>query len=1315
MKPQTKTAQESRWGWVRAIVCLGGLCLASLLLFASPGRAAVVTDRPLLFSFDGSDSSAGRFQKPYKIAIDNSTGAVYVSEDNNAGGSVVSRFNADGTAANFSATGASSLTEVSGSPFTNGLAIAVDNSGGPNDGELFVSQFSDTRVMAFGSCGSLLWQIPHASIPVDNIGDVAFDASGHPWLVNFGGTESSPQVFRYENTTRPNCSPGIAPDQDDSFLLKPQPSGGVIDFDANGNAYLSRSGEIQKFAGANLESAPSTLDLSGAHDVYADQLSPGGHVFTSHKSSFNEYDSSGALVGTFGTSAVDAGQGIAYNPTLDRVYLADEGQHDVEVFGPPVTGTVPDPAIEASGEVGIGRATFHGTINPQSVANAYYFEWSADFGESSGLQNVSRSPLQSLPEDGVVHPVSFKTTELHGNANYRVRLVAVNTVNGLRSASAFDEFKTSKAATLPTVTIDNPSAITTTSAKVTGTINPHEDAVSWKVQKSPDPACASGFSDEATQTLFGGETSTPAPVEFELKGLLPTEHYCARINATNSAGTTTTVTKEFATLAVPPDEAGAAFAAPRLDTSARLNAFVNPQGHADLTYHFEWSEDGVNWTALPDEVSGEDARKQIVIGEELGGLKPDTTYHYRLGKLENEAGPAVSLGQERIFKTRAAAEVQPPSSCPNEDVRNAQHTASYLGRCRGIELVSKPDKGNQHARAEVLTRTSPLRADGNAAVWNVLGGAPGGNSGAGATFLSRRTGPSEAAPNGWESRSLVPPGAEQIGEAEAGGYFPYTMTPDFSSFVFNVGKTAFLEGHAIAQVDADGTQTPLKDYANEINPLDAPDLSNDGRHVFLIDQDSSHQLQDLGSGTPETVSIMPDGQPNECGLDPSQRNDSFIGGGGPNAGEAAARLWRPGYHMVAVTNGARVYFQVNPNADERGAGVTCETALYGIYERNRETGQTFLVDPGEGESPNFIRATPDGREAFFLTSSKLDPADANSDPDVYRWSEASGESTCLTCVVPDADISTQFRRGVLVSDDLSHVYFESTKRLVPDLGGAGDHNVYVLSGGKISFVTDPPGGSLGSLKEALLSGDGNVLVFGALAGPSMTTDPIAPSCEDALGHAQACHELYRYENHDDSLECLSCAHNGPTEFSFGSPTGTGVNDFAMSADGSTVAFATVQTLTQQDVNGFVDIYEWRDGVRSLLTNGVDTFQTGIVAAPQVMGVSADGSNVLFSVVDPGLTGFEQDGLAGLYDARIDGGFTPPTPPVHCAEDSCQGSLVPAPTMVQPASADFAGRGNLGKEGGARPRCAKGRARRHGRCVRRHREKTHRHHNHRRSK
>ncbi len=457
------------------------------------------------------------------------------------------------------------------------------------------------------------------------------------------------------------------------------------------------------------------------------------------------------------------------------------------------------------------------------------------------------------------------------------------------------------------------------------------------------------------------------------------------------------------------------------------------------------------------------------------------------------------------------------------------------------------------------------------------------------------------------------------------------------------------------------------------------DVSEDGAHAVFVNGET-RQLEDVGGGEPPVVlSIMPGGTQSACGL----AGDSFRG---PTVSVGQARaglLVGPGYQMMAVKDASRVYFEAPENGDCSG--------LFRLYVRNRDTGQTTLIDPGtvvagERDEPEFVRATPDGRHAYFVTYSNhatyptIDPEgkDTNSHADLYRWDEQTGTSTCVTCEAnPDVSLLTQHVgqgdfRGLLISDDFSHVYFESTKRLAPG-GIEGNINIYVLSGNTIRFVADPnQDGVLNQfLRGPQLSADGNVLVFAtATDSRDVTTDvrSVEASCPNVAAAPGKCGEIYLYDDRDGSVECISCVHGGVT-----SRSGFGAR---LSSDGSTVAFVSGSRLVAGDVNGGSDVYEWRDGVVSLISDGVSSFPGGFIA-PKVRYVDATGANIMFSLVAPGLTGFEQDGLANFYDARVGGGFLPPIPPAHCSEESCQGPLLGAPALALPGTAfAFSGSGNL---------------------------------------
>jgi hypothetical protein len=498
---------------------------------------------------------------------------------------------------------------------------------------------------------------------------------------------------------------------------------------------------------------------------------------------------------------------------------------------------VPDPSIEPATGIGIAKATLHGTINPQSVPNAYYFEWAT----SSGFEQSSRSPLQSLPEDSSPHAVSFEPDDLFGNSNHSARLIAVNTTTGLREVSGTTTFKTLKATATPVVTIDQPSLVTTTTAHITGTINPKEDSVNWGVETSTDTTCTTGFSGPVNKVLPGGGVNSPVSVEVDLKHLLTAQHYCVRIRAFNSFGETISATKEFNTEAVAPSEVSTAFAAPRTDTTARINARINPEGQADFTYGFELSEDGIDWTALPEHESTLDARRQIVVADELSGLAPNTTYHYRLAVVENSGGATAFSPEAKTFTTRTTAEMNPPT--------------------RGVELVNNPDKGNQNAFVPQKFRA--ITSDGEKALWTVPGGAPGGPNGTFSAFLAERTA------GGWRSRSLAPPSALQVG---GGGlaYLPEQATADFSKFSFLVEQPVVLGVQSRAtrvSLDSHQGQEILRSYewSTAQNQPGGVDMTEDGSRFLAINR-ASGQLEELG-GVGEVVSLMPDETPSSCGTE----------------------------------------------------------------------------------------------------------------------------------------------------------------------------------------------------------------------------------------------------------------------------------------------------------------------------------------------------------------------------------------------------------------------------------------------------------------
>jgi len=1271
MKPCRGLYRPARW------LSLLALATATFALTAAPGYAGTVTnERPLIRTFNGSDTTAGRFNTILTIGVDESTGALYVVD---TGKNVVDKFNTDGEAQDFSALGSSSLTG-SATPdgsfgFQSGFNfadISVDNSGGPNQGRLYVSKQNGGLatfhpVDAFSSTGSFLWRLPPSaaednSLFGENCG-TGVDTQGHLWV----GDDGANKALEFANA-------GSPPAKIDEVSATAG-SGDVcrLNLDAEGHLYMVlRNSQVDKYVGGTFS---STLDPTASQDIAIDQSSVTGHLFTIHEANFNEYDSLGTLVKTYGNegSVIGDGRGIAYNKALDRVYVADQASNTVKVFGSPASGIVPNVTCATTTEIGIDKAKANCEINPESVPNTFHFEWKVGTGESWGAAVSQPLPFPSIePTDSSSHAVSFNITDLKGNTTYQVRLVGTNVANGLNAYSSPSTF-TTLTAPAPTVSIDPASAITSTSAHISGTIDPKTDQTAWRVLEKAVPHATqsdcealadsgSGFETAKEATIPSGEPGVAA-VAADLTGLLPAQSYCVRIVATNSGGTARATT-DFSTLATVPDEIETAFAAPRAETAARINGYVNPEGEDDFKYQFEFSADGTTWTPLALHESSIDARGPVIVSDELTGLAPGTTYHYRFGLMENSAGAATSLGLERTFTTRTTGEMELPQ--------------------RGVELVNNPDKGNQHIHFEEFKsgERTVVRTDGNELVWTVASGAPGGTAGSSNTFLATRSS------DGWNSRALIPPAAQQVGEGSL-KYQPEFASSDFKNFIFRTEEEGLFFGEnpqsTYVRLDDEQHQEVLAHFDANLQSTRV-DATADTMHVIHTREDTN-VLEDIGTGTPTVVGLMSDESPPSCGI---QHDTEFAG--------SASTYGYPGYHWIASTDASRVYFLTK--------GSDC-SGPEGLYVRNRESDTTTQI----AQSASFIRDTFDGRSAFFTTTEKLANNDLNSDQDIYQWDEnagVSGEAICLTCVVTDANVSS-VPGNVRISDDFSHIYFMSTNQLLPNFGQQGSLNLYVLSGDALRFVASLPNADpnaptfLASFASMQMSSDGNVMAF--LSTERLTTDQISSSCTESFGQPIRCPELYRYDDRDGSIECVSCFHLGLTSAEATTGNSDGGLTFWLSSDGSTIAFATAQALFDGDVNGGPDVYEWRNGTPGLITDGETEFPSSGLTSPTVAGIDTDGSNIFFLVAEPGLTGYEHDGVDNVYDARVGGGFPRPTPPLHCSEESCQGPLQEAPTFEQPGSTGV-GRGNVVSR---HRHCRRGSVRRHRRCTKRrgHHKRRHR--------
>jgi Fibronectin type III domain len=202
------------------------------------------------------------------------------------------------------------------------------------------------------------------------------------------------------------------------------------------------------------------------------------------------------------------------------------------------------------------------------------------------------------------------------------------------------------AAGSPSVTTASASSITSSSAIVSGTVNPNGDATMYAFQYGT----TTGFGHETTLTS-AGSGDTPSSVSASVTGLTSGTTYYYRIIALNGSGTATGLPLTFKTTGTPPpppptkpiSTTGTATASVN---GATVNATVNPNGLA-TDYYFEFGTTAAYGLQTPPTSAGT-GTAAVPVTRSLVGLQSNQTYHYRIVAVS--AG-GTTLGTDATFTT----------------------------------------------------------------------------------------------------------------------------------------------------------------------------------------------------------------------------------------------------------------------------------------------------------------------------------------------------------------------------------------------------------------------------------------------------------------------------------------------------------------------------------------------------------------------------------------------------------------------------------------------------------------------------------------
>jgi NHL repeat len=881
----------------------------------------------------------------------------------------------------------------------------------------------------------------------------------------------------------------------------------------------------------------------------------------------------------------------------------------------------------------------------------------------------------------------------------------------------------------PVVSIEAPTAVTTTSAHVLGHINPESPAanppsydVQWKFSCAPE-------------SCVGAEGSISADdqdhiVEGTLEGLEPGTKYNATLTASNVLNRAE-ASVTFKTAPIAPEVLNES-ATSIFPTEATLHALIRPRGAA-TTYRFEYVPEAAflaGGFASPETrstgelgpIDEEVSRQEI--SASVDGLTPGTPYRFRV-VATNSVG--TTFGDASALRTQNSLPA-PEIDCPNQAYRGG--LGALLPDCRAYEMVTPVDKGG--LAAEGFLDYFAAAEDGSGVTYfsQSASGMPasGGAHQEFVTMMATRNG------SGWSDQRLLPP--EELGvRANFLG-----ASQDFRFALLEGCVPGFGPGTGCAlYLEETATQSLVEVVPHEDNQLDGPgygfgtyaydSISSDGALVFFetkahLTADAAPEKDNLyswerASGQVRLVGALPG--PTEKAppggsfggaYEWSTKKPSTLNGGALN-GEYVEAI-----HAISA-EGDKAYFT---------AGQTGQ-----LYLRRNLTGpkpstlqvntpEAGVTDPNGTQPAAFLEATPDGRFAFFLSSQKLtkDASTGVSDGgrDLYRFDAATRELVDVTPDTAATDLNGAEVQGLLGASASGTTGYFAAKGVLVDGGTSGETNLYRFqeaASGKflyrfIGVAPSPLNWSPISSGRAISVGneeyrtsrvtpDGDTLVY-AKAGPSGTQ------------------QLYWYSTDRGGPYCVSCnptgeRSNGPAALSTDvlnahlPPRGLIEQRLTrnLTPDGNRLFFNSPDPLVAGDSNGTPrctyfeegagsgnnipdceDVYEWEapgspggschteevnHGCLYLLSGGKSK------QASNLVDVSADGKDAFIATASP-LVPIDRDSLTDVYDVGIDRGVasqqSTPVPPCASSE-ACQDPPSGSPPGSSAGTATFHGPGN----------------------------------------
>lgn len=1171
------------------------------------------------------------------------------------------------------------------------VQIAIDNSGGVSNGDIYVTQSSRKLVYVFDEDGSYLGQLTAAGVTTfGEICGVAVAPSGALYMGQF-----SPKVV---HKFVPTASPALNTDWTEDITVPATPSSPcqvAAGADSTlGDLFVSKFGSNPV---VKMNDAPSVEYLFGSGRLVATDWSNGQVWVAGANSIATRYDAESSTEARE-AAKLTAGstiQGIAVDGDSGNVYVSRAGATNIDVFGPTVFPPVP--TAFAASNVKPTEATLNGAVNPQGGAIT---ECVFEYGEDETYGSVVPCEGETPPNKSA-HPVSAHIAGLVPNGTtYHFRLVATNDAGAVAS-------KDRSFTTMSTAVTDPATNITDSTAMLNGHVFPEGTALS-KCEFEYGLTDAYGESAPCVPSAMSIEPDFQAhSVSAQVTNLAKGKVYHFRLATESAAGVAKGEDRTFTTFG-PPVITGEV---PQWvdQTTATLQARIKPSG-LNTSYHFEWGLTSSYGKSTPPDFdpfvgSGDEP---VLVAANLSSLQPGTQYHYRV-VAANSSG--TTLGPDRKFETL--------------------NTCGFTqGRC--LEMISPPDKDPVGEAGEVILESQPrfrVAASSSKVAYVIGYGLP--DSTAGGEVIYRAT----RGTSGWSSSQLSP--ASHEATSDAGG-----NTAGIIRYLSDELDCAILTSQQLLTADAPretiekGLQNMFRrseDGSYQILTPEVPvGLPSEGQEMQVAGMssncdrvliDSPLEYPGLSSGLYEwdhgvlhDVGVIPtSGGPVSAAAQPGAGTSNYWNAFSTDVPNDESRAFFTATSQQGGNSGKQAIFA----RIRTGTGLSSVAETVDVSQKDPSTGTQ------ESRGAAFQTASTDGEYVFFLSNYGLagsavgpvttcsggDGGNVSGDGsgcDLYRYSVETNTLTDLSAVANPANTGGAGVAGVLgASDDGAYVYFAARGQLVPgegntysgNLEGTRSYNVYLSNQGDLSYVgliaerdlssAQSTGANVGmwqSTRKSLgstasrVTPDGRFLLF-------QSSETVTSNA--ANGEVQA----YLYSADSQQAQCISCRRDQKPSVALPgqTPLATfGVRHVAndslhppitLTNDGAQVHFWSPNALAVGAVEGLANLYVWRNGQISLLSAGMSGVPPAEGDRGQLTfaGSSADGDELYFST-PRALLPQDYDQRQDLYVAKMGGGFEPPTPPLPPCDPLIEGACGAGgegapPPGVAPVTPSFIGPGN----------------------------------------